>query len=224
MPIKSPNERVYYYECSYGKFRLTYFIPQNDLTKLAKIRQIESQVLIDYPDGVDIRVGESNYNDFFEEYGYRPKVDPHEAERRFYTILSSTKDWKQYHGSGLISAKDLENIEFDTEKLNDVEKREFRNIIRKPPERIIPRTPIPITVDERKIPKTDKLDLKRYRRRKKNQQIEEKALHSLLHKVIPKGIISRQTLQEQKFSEIKWTEGEKFGDVLSRIQKRSEKP
>ncbi len=56
------------------------------------------------------------------------------------------------------------------------------------------------------------------------REIEEKASHSLLNKVIPKGIISSQTLQEQKFSEIKWTEGEKFGDVLSRIQKRSEKP
>ena len=124
----------------------------------------------------------------------------------------------------MIPAKDLENIEFDTEKLKDVEKREFRNIIRKPPERIITRTPIAKIVDERKIPITDKLDLKRYRRRKKNQQIEDKALHSLLNKVIPEGIISSQTLQEQKFSIIKWTEGEKFGDVLSRIQKRSEKP
>ena len=224
MPIESPDERVYYYECSYGTFRLTYFIPYSDLNKLVRDGQINSQVLVDYPDGVDLRVGESNYNDFFENYGYRPEVNPHETKIRFYTILSSTKDWKQYHGSGLIPARDLEKIEFDTNKLRNGEERLFWNYIRKPIERIVLRTPTPISVDERKIPVTDKLALKSYRRIKKRQQIEEEALNSLLNKVTPKGINSNQTLEEQKFSEIKWTKGEKFGDVLSRIQKRSEKP
>ena len=79
-------------------------------------------------------------------------------------------------------------------------------------------------MDDRKIPITDKLDLKRYRRIRKNQQIKEKGLYSLLNKVTPEGIISSKTLQEQEFSKIKWTEGEKFGAILSRIQKRNEKP
>ncbi len=108
MPIKSPDERVYYYECSYGKYRLTYHIPQSELTQLIKENKIKKQVQEDFPDGVDLRVGETDYTDFKETYGYRPKTDPQIAEKIFYTFLSSTKNWKQFRGSGLIPAKEID--------------------------------------------------------------------------------------------------------------------
>ena len=47
MPVRSPKERVYYYECSYGKFRLTHFIPYDKLEKLVKESEIDKQVLED---------------------------------------------------------------------------------------------------------------------------------------------------------------------------------
>ena len=116
MPIKSPNERVYYYECSYGTFRLTYYIPYGDLEKLSKEGKISEQALEDFPDGVDLRVGETDYMDFQKSYGYRPEVDPELAKSLFYTIYSSTKNWTKFHGSDLIPARDLEG------KIDDIAK------------------------------------------------------------------------------------------------------
>ena len=116
MSVKSPKERVYYYECSYGKFRLTYFIPYGELEKLSKEGIIKKQVLEDFPDGVDLRVGETDYKDFEESYGYGPEVDPEVARSTFFTILSSTRNWKKFRGSDIIPAKDLEGRIADIEE------------------------------------------------------------------------------------------------------------
>ncbi len=135
-PVRSPKESVYYYECSYGNFRLTYFIPFDELARLDKIGKINKQVLEDFPDGVDLRVGETDYVDFQKSYGYRPEVNPEAAKNAFYSILSTTKDWRDFRGSGIIPAKDVENQIGDLEKKVGTENVPlFRGIVETPTEK-----------------------------------------------------------------------------------------
>lgn len=49
------------------------------IENLSKEDKIKKQVLEDFPDGVDLRLGEADYLDFKESYGYRPEVDPEVA-------------------------------------------------------------------------------------------------------------------------------------------------
>jgi hypothetical protein len=210
MSIISPDERVYYYECSYGKYRLTLFIPHSELIQLTKENKINKQVLNDFPDGVDLRVGETDYRDFNETYDYRPETDPQVAEKIFYTFLSSTKNWKQFRGSGLIPAKEIDQ---------------------KTPQRLLaPKKTksleIPSTrkISDKKILQTDKKELQRHRRARKTQQKKQNQLENLLIKAKPKKIDPTKTIQNQKFS-IKYTKGESIEKIFSRIQhKRKPKP
>lgn len=221
MPIKSPKERVYYYECSYGKFRLTYFIPYGELEKLFKNGKIKKQVLEDFPDGVDLRVGEADYMDFKESYGYRPEVDPEVANSTFFTIYSSTRNWKKFLGSDIIPAKDLEGQIVDIEKsVKDEKDQLFLDFLKTPREKIKPKIPSTMKVDEDVIYQTDKTDLKRYRQTRKKQSNEQKAVVKFLKKIKPQGIDPSQTLQKQRFSKIQWTEGDKIEDVFARIQRK----
>ena len=208
MPIKSPNERVYYYECSYGTFRLTYYIPIGDLEKLSKEGKISEQALEDFPDGVDLRVGETDYLDFKESYGYRPEVDPELAKSLFYTIYSSTKNWTKFRGSDLIPARDLEGTIDDIEKSVKTSKKLLLFDSIKTPLRYVPEE------------KLDKTDLKRYHMNRKKHSNNQKKVDNLLKKIKPEGIDSSQTLLNQKFSKIQWTEGDNLEDVFTRIQKK----
>ena len=208
MPIKSPNERVYYYECSYGTFRLTYYIPIGDLEKLCKEGKISEQALIDFPDGVDLRVGETDYTDFKESYGYRPEVDPELAKNLFYTIYSSTKNWTKFRGSDLIPARDLEA------KIDDITK----NV--KTSKKLLLFDSIKTSLRYVPEEKLDKKDLKRYHMNRKKHSNNQKKVDNLLKKIKPEGIDSSQTLLNQKFSKIQWTEGDNLEDVFTRIQKK----
>ena len=207
MPIKSPNERVYYYECSYGTFRLTYYIPYEDLEKLCKEGKISEQALIDFPDGVDLRVGETDYMDFKKSYGYRPEVDPELARSLFYTIYSSTKNWTKFRGSDLIPARDLEGTIGDiAESVKSSKNRLLFDLIK---------TPLTFVPEE-----MDKTDLKRYRMNRKKYSNNQKKVDNFLKKIKPEGIDSAQTLLNQKFSKIQWTKGDNLEDVYARIQKK----
>lgn len=229
MPVKSPKERIFYYECSYGKFRLTYFIPYDELEKLATEGKIKKTVLEDFPDGVDLRVGETDYMDFKKSYGYRPEVDPEVAKSVFYSIFSTTKNWKKFRGSDIIPAKDLEGRIDDIEKkVTDEKKKSFLDFVRTPSEKKKPeflfRRVRPIAMGP-----IEKADLKRYRMYRKRQAKAQKDVNEFLRKVKPKGIDSKQTLRRQRFSKLHWTKGDKIEDVFTRIQhkrikKRGEKP
>ena len=208
MSIKAPNQRVYYYECSYGSFRLTYFIPYRELGELVNSGDIKEQVLEDFPDGVDLRVGETDYQDFYEVYGYRPKVDPDVARGIFFSILSSTRNWKKFQGSDIISAKDLEDQIDDLDRRVKEEKDKSLVEYLKTPQ--ILKESIPMKLG----------DLQNHREIRKRISREQREVDSLLRKIKPRGIDRYKTLQNQSFSQIQWTEGENIEEVFSRIQRR----
>jgi hypothetical protein len=110
MAIKSPKEAVYYYEANNGKFRLVYFIPPEELERLVQDGSIKAEILEDYPDGVDLNCTKSDYEEFHELYGYRLDNDPEELQRAFFAMLSATRDWESFRGSGFIPAADLEPV------------------------------------------------------------------------------------------------------------------
>jgi hypothetical protein len=229
MPVKSPKERVYYYECSYGKFRLTYFIPYDELEKLSKEGKIDKQVLEDFPDGVDLRVGETDYMDFKKSYGYRPEVDPEVAKSVFYSIFSTTKNWKKFRGSDIMPAEDLEGRIGDIEKkMRDEKNQSFLDLVKTPSEKKKPPFLFRRFRPEETYP-IEKADMKRYRSFRKRQAREQKYVNEFLRKVKPKGIDPNQTLRDQRFSKLHWTKGNKIEDVFARIQhkrmrKGGEKP
>jgi hypothetical protein len=208
MTIKSPNERVYYYECSYGKFRLIYHIPPSELEKLSKQNKIEKQVLEDYPDGLDLRVEETDYKDLGTTYGYRPEVDPETAKKLFYMIYSATKDWKKNTATGLIAAKDIEN------KILDLEKNVRERLLSSLKKTGLLTTPI------KKDKESPHKELKHYRMARKTQFKKQKELDNHLRKHVPKIIDPKQTLQNQRLSKIEWTEGENIKDILTKTQQK----
>lgn len=104
MPICSPREPVYYYECSAGDFRLVYFIPPESLARLPRGKKI----LTDFPDGLDLDCTEPDFTDFHDVYGWRPTADPEALQRAFFAIFSSTRGWKKFQGTGSIRAQELE--------------------------------------------------------------------------------------------------------------------
>jgi len=217
MPVKSPKERVYYYECSYGKFRLTYSIPKGELEKLAREDKIEKQVLDDFPDGVDLRVGETDYMDFEKSYGYRPEVDPEVAKKVFYSIFSATKNWKKFVGSGIIPAKDLEGRINDIE-IVDEEKLSFSDFVKTSRETTEPKLLISRGRPEERLHRLEKADLKRYRKFRKREAKVQKAVNEFLRTVRPKGVDPKKTLRKQRFSKLQWTKGDSIEDVVARIQ------
>jgi hypothetical protein len=219
MSVRSPIESVYYYECSYGRFRLTYSIPRSELKKLVELGKIKKQVLEDFPDGVDLRVGETDYEDFRESYGYRPEVDPEVAKKMFYSILTHTKNWKNFLGSGIIPAKDLKERIGDIE-IVDEEAASFSDFVltsRKVAEEKLP----PARTMLERVGR-EKVDLKGARKLKKSEAKVQKALNDFLQNVRPEGVDPKKTLGKQKFSKLEYTEGESIERVFARIQhKRS---
>jgi hypothetical protein len=78
--------------------------------------------------------------------------------------------------------------------------------------------PTILKVDEERIYHTDKTELKRYRQMRKEQSNEQKVVDRFLEQIQPQGIDPNQTLQNQRFSQIQWTDGDNIEDVFSRIQ------
>jgi hypothetical protein len=208
MSIRSPKESVYYYECSYGRFRLTYSISRIALETLVEDGKIKKKVLDDFPDGVDLKVGETEYKDFKESYDYRPEVDPEVAKKMFYSILTHTKDWKNFLGSGIIPAKYLK------ERIEDIDA--FSDLVltsRKVTEEKLP----PAKIMSERV-RRKKVALKGSRRLRKSEAKVQKALNDFLQDVRPAGIDPKKTLGEQKFSELDYTEGDRIERVFARIQ------
>lgn len=207
MSTRSPSELAYYYECSYGKYRLSLYIPHNELVSLVQKEKIDSKVLEDYPDGVDLRVGKTDYDEFSKAYGYMPDVDPETVRSQFYAVYSSTKDWRKYHGAGLISAKDLNNKVSGVKQ--SVESR--ADLLKISPEEL--------RLVARSGAETRGEALRSYRESRKRLRVEEKKLDNVLRRHTPKGIDKGKTLQEQGFH-VEYTEGDSFDKVLYRIQRK----
>lgn len=113
MPVQMPLEPTYYYECSYGNFRLIYHIPFAKLEKLFSEGDIDREVLEDYPDGADINCTPAEFEVFEKTYRYRPPVEPEQLRRAFYALFSSLElesDWDDFQGSGYLKASRLENM------------------------------------------------------------------------------------------------------------------
>lgn len=119
MPVQMPLEPTYYYECSYGNFRLIYHIPFANLEQLFSDGNILKDALEDYPDGADINCTLSEYEVFEETYQYRPPAEPEKLRRGFYALFSSLElgsDWDDFIGSGYVEASKLERISADVDE------------------------------------------------------------------------------------------------------------
>ncbi len=218
-PVRSPKDNVYYYEVSYGNFRLTYFIPFDELRRLCEVGKIQKQVLEDFPDGVDLRVGETDYADFEKSYGYRPETNPEVAKNAFYAIFSATRDWRNLRGSGIVPAKDVESQIGDLEKKVGIENIQlFRGSVETPSEKTKRDSMFRKIGPERAVLK--KADLLTYRQQRQIRNEQKKKIEKILQDIKPKWIDPKKTLQTQKFSPLQWTAGDRIEDVFKRIQQK----
>lgn len=201
MAIEAPNENVYYYECSNGRFRLSYFIPPGQLKKLSKQGRISPNAVEDFPDGVDIGCIEADFEEFEKSYDYKIPLDPKALRNAFLAILSSTHKWEKFRGSGFIPAADLElHINKVDNALSKAAKTQKK--IELPP---------------------DKLSLKQLHRKWRQQADQEEQTDKVLHQLKVKGIDSKRSMAEQSFSEIKMTKGTRPGDVFFRLHQKQRK-
>jgi hypothetical protein len=201
MAIASPNENVYYYECSNGQFRLSYFIPPAQLKKLSDEGRISSDALKDFPDGVDIGCIETDFKEFKKAYGYSIPRDPSSLRHAFSAIFSTTRNWKKFRGSGFIPAADLER---HIKKVDGALPREkkIREDIELPPERP---------------------SLKQLRRRKRRQAVLQRQKDKVLEELQVKGIDPDRNLAEQKVSAITMKEDADAEEVFIRLHQKKRK-
>lgn len=110
MTVQTPVELAYYYECSYGDFRLTYHIPIEILEEMVEGGKIARVALRDYPDGIDLDCSPPDFNDFEKRYKFRPPFEPEPLRRAFKTLFSSMEDWDNFRGTGFLAASYLEGL------------------------------------------------------------------------------------------------------------------
>ena len=112
MSVETPSEPSYYFECSFGRIRLTYFVPADHLSQMVSDGRINQNVLKDFPDGVDIDCTEPDFEEFKVCYGFRPEYNADLLRDSFFAMYSTTRDWKSFHGTGFVKAAELErNVE-----------------------------------------------------------------------------------------------------------------
>jgi len=201
MAIASPNENVYYYECNNGQFRLFYFMPPRELKDLCDENRISPNVLKDFPDGVDLGCTEADFKRFEDAYGYTIPLDPRALHRAFFAIFSTTRNWKNFRGSGFIPAADLERHMKKVDRALPKERR-IREHVKPPP---------------------DQLSLKQLRQRRRRQAVLQRQTYEVLQKLQVKGIDPDLTLPEQKFSTVKMEEGADAEEVFLRLHQKQRK-
>lgn len=198
MEISIPNEPVYYYECSAGRFRLVYFIPPDELRRLKDQGLLADQALIDLPDGVDLGCTGPDFVEFEQLYGYRPPLEPEALQRAFFAILSSTRRWKAFRGSGDMLAVDLET---------QVERVEIE---------LTNRDLGPLSVE----PLADRPTLKQRRKRTKQREIRQTRIEKTLRDLPIEGVDPKKTLHQQQFSPITRGAGKPADVVFSELHQR----
>jgi hypothetical protein len=201
MAVGSPSERVYYYECSNGRFRLTYFIPPGELRRLCDDKLISPLAERDFPDGVDLGCTEPDFRHFEETYGFHPQQNPDALRRAFFAILSATHNWKKFCGSGFIPAADLER---HVEPVDTVlfEKELMQRDVK---------------------PKRDQLSLIQRRQLRRNQAVQQTRTYRVLRELQVKGIDPERTLPQQVFSPIKMEEGTSAEEIFVRLHQKQRK-
>jgi hypothetical protein len=198
MAIESPRQPVYYYEASNGRFRLVYFIPPEMLARLSDSDQISPEVLKDYPDGVDLSCTAPDFAEFAVLYGYRVPHDPEALQRAFFTIFSSTRNWKKFRGSGLIPAADLENA------LGTVEESLHT-------EGLAEETIQPFVRESKP----------EERQRSLSQRVkQQKRMTTHLQQMMVEGVDPKRSMRQQQFSKIQMQEGESAEDVFSDLLRK----
>jgi len=198
MEVVSPSESVYYYECSHGRFRLTYFIPHDELQRLHSGERISSQALEDFPDGVDLGCTEADFDVFEQTYGFRPKQDPGALRRAFLAILSSTHSWQRFRGSGFLAAGDLER---HVERVEHV---------------------LPASEPVRGVlePLGSPASLKQRRQMGHRRAVRRKRTDNALRKMRIEGIDPKRTLSEQRFTPIKVSKGTPAEEVFVQLHRK----
>jgi len=196
MSVSVPRERCYYYECSHGNVRLTYYIPPDILENLVKKGKLSEQALTDFPDGVDLDCTEPDFNEFRKTYGLSPEYKADELQNAFYAIFSSTKGWNSYRGTGLIHADELEA------KIPEIKEK-----VKEPADKTDPKIEQPTTFEER------------YRRRLEGVSIMAQNKKEL-RELILRGIDQRKPIHEQNFRSIRMSKGRKPQEVFSLLQNK----
>jgi hypothetical protein len=199
MSVAAPTERAYYYECSGGKFRLTLFIPRGILVGMVDGGSVRADVLVDFPDGVDLDCTEADFDDFQRVYGYRPSWNADQLRAAFFAMFSTSRDWQSFRGTGFIRAEDLEeNIEPIQQELESVDL-------------------LPPAVDG------PPLDFEKRRQWVQAQAQQESRAIDLLKSLSVKIVDPTRTMQQQDFSKVPM-EGRAAEDVFLHLhQKRGKR-
>ena len=92
MALRFPIVISYYFECTDVRDRLYYCIPPNVLEEVVQNGLAKKEVLDDYPDGIDIKVSGSKFEEFEEMYSYELDVKPDAIMHAFDLIKSKFKD------------------------------------------------------------------------------------------------------------------------------------
>lgn len=191
MPIKVPKERAYYYELSRQRDRLIYWIPKEELERMAAEGKVNKKILKDYPEGVDIEVYRDRFDEFKEKYDLPLAFDADELMHAFQIVRK--KMTKMSPRTGFVNGKELENLakELKTEIL-EVKEFPYQEIQK---------------VQEMKA------DKKRFR----VQHAIQRKTDRYFKKFEVKGLDLKAPIEKQFLFKVKMTKGEDPFDTLSRL-------
>lgn len=198
MAIQMPRQPAYYYEASNASFRLVYYMPLEMVQALGLPDESWNKISRDYPDGVDLGCTEPDFQEFEELYGYRPPYDPEALQRAFFTIFSSTRNWKKFRGSGLVRADVLEQALEKVEASLADEK-----LVQK---KIKPYAQTTSLTDQRNS----------FRQRDKSQ----KRLTSHLQQLEVDVVDPRRTMSQQEFPAIQMKDGMSAETVFTKLHRK----
>jgi hypothetical protein len=102
MKIRMPKVRAYYSASQNEPEWLLCWIPPDDLAQLASQGRVQSDILDDYPNGLEVEVTDQG----FEEFGLQLDASP-SALREAYARLRESNALPE---SGIVAAADLEAI------------------------------------------------------------------------------------------------------------------
>jgi hypothetical protein len=205
MAVALPTERVYYYECSAGRFRLFCFIPAAELARLCDEHRIAHAAVVDYPDGVNLECTELSFSELQSAYGYRPPQDPEALRRTFLAMLTSTRGWRRFRGAGLVPAAELES------RLASVEEAvRSRAASHEAPARST-------------TPQQEGRRRSRSHRAVRHQGVARALDERALERMQVDGVDPRRSLPDQAFSRIEWGEGADAAGVFLELHQQGQK-
>lgn len=207
MPVQTPVELAYYYECSYGDFRLIYHIPADILEKMVQQGIIAKNALRDYPDGVDLGCYSPDFDEFEKRYKFRPPVEPKPVRRAFKTLMSSLEDWDTFRGSGFLAAEYLEGL---VPKVEETLHKWEKDL--KPP----PAARMAELIETEETPPEP--------RQQVIEQAEQAELEDHILKAIPLEAITPDTPETRQALAPKMDDGETAPSVFTRAHKGERKP